>query len=271
MLTVLSNQGGATAWSSWDAPPPAAAVRIRRPQLVGAMWTLFGTSADAVLQPGSAARVVLNDPSKVIVDVLYKALAPPTVVSDHPGANRKDSIKLAIDDGAWIWSAAGAAPRPVTAAEYNPVNTINQQNGLQCALPASSAVASAPEDPGGVYAVPRTACPHRRVVLGQQPKCGLNDRDCGGSGDDESGGRTVTKPRLLAPPVAWLGRPARAARDRAGACRPGPPQRSQALPRAQDLSLLAAWCHSDGHGHLDHSRLMALLGQDGVQMLTSPT
>jgi hypothetical protein len=269
-LTVLSGTGEATRWHSWGSPPPGSAKRFGRAQLVGAMWQLFGTATDALLHPASAVGAQLGNPKRVMLDVLYGANGPLTLVGSTRVANdsRKDSAKLTVDHGSWLWSSPGAGSPPVKVAEYNPVNSLGQQNGIGCALPASAAVASAPDDPASIYAVPRPSCPNYRTVAGSEPICAINNIVCGGQGDGAA--RERTKPRLLAPPTAgsdaYLVLPGTITALVAQATRGSRP-----LPLASDLSLLVSWCHTDGSGAQDASRLASLLGGAGIKLLTSTT
>jgi|GEM_PF-6457991 len=269
-LTVLTRSGGATGWQSWDTPPPTMAVRFGRAQIVGAMWELFGTSTDALLHPGCAVAQQLNNPKRVLLDVLYGANGPLTLVGNIRVAadSRQDSAKLTLAHGSWIWSPAGTASPSVKLAEYNPVNSINQQNGIGCALPAPMAVMKSPDDPAAVYAVPRPQCPNWRLVAGEEPKCAINGAVCGGQGDGAA--RASTKPRLLAPPAptsdAYLVLPNTIEALVAQATRGG-----RQLPAATDLSFLASWCHTNGVGTQDATRITGLLGAQGLRLLTSPS
>ena len=268
-LTVLTRSGGATAWQSWDTPPPASATKFGRPQLIGAMWELFGTNTEALLHPDSTVGQQLGNPSRVLLDVLYDAYGPLTLVSNIrvSADNRRDCAKLTTAHGSWIWSPPGTNAPAVKLAEYNPVNSINQQNGIGTALPASEAVVTSPSDPAAVYATPRSECPKRHIVAGEEPKCSINGGVCGGQGDGAA--RPTTKLRLLAPPApssdAYLVLPNTIDRLVTQATRGG-----RRLPAANDLSFLVSWCHTNGVGAQGATRLPALLGAQGLRLLTSP-
>ncbi len=271
MLTVLLHSHKATGWLSWSSPPPSTALRFGKADFKWAMWLLFGTDAAAFLRPGSTADLALGQPKRVMLDVLYDGQRTPlTLVTEAAIAphQMKNSIKVGISDPSWVWSAAGAIGSSVAApAEYNPVNSMNQQNGIGCAWTAAAAYGAA-GGPQAVYATPRSLCPNRRVVASQEPTCAINDAVCGGQGDGAE--RKVTKPRLLAPPVAGseslLVLPGTVASLVGQATRNG-----ASLPAAADLSLIASWCHTNGSGTQDATRLPQLLGPDGLRLLTSTT
>lgn len=272
MLSVLVRQGRVTAWASWDTPPPATASSVGRADLVRAMWELFGTRIDALIDPGSSLVAAMGNPARVLLDPFYKAQRDPDnlrLVGDRTiGATRADSAALALSSPYWVWSSSAAAAAPVFL-EYNPVNSLNQQNGVGCALSADEALTHAPNDPGSLYAVPRGQCMRRLHHVGSEPVCAINDKTCGGQGDGAA--RNATKPRLLAPPTtgasAWMLLPDSLAELVALATDGG----SVPLPSAKDLALLASWCHTNGKGPQGPMRLMNLLGPDGVQLLTSTT
>ncbi len=271
-LTVMSRSNRATSWQAWDSPPPGVARVFGRAEIVSAMWSLFGTKTEGILQKGSPVDLQLGNPKRVMLDVLYNAKRDLTLVADNPpgSTSRKDAVRLTTADASWVWAPPGAAASPVSSiVEYNPVNSLGVQNGIGCLYPADVAAQQA-VGPKAVYAVPRTGCPKRVVVAGQEPTCSLSAKNqvCGGQGDGEA--RTATKPRLLAP--ARLG-------DKGFLVLPDtvPSLVAQAtkngakLPLAQDLSLITAWCHADGVGTLNHSRLLGLLGAPGLSLLTSQT
>jgi hypothetical protein len=271
LLTLLGRSNGATCWQSWDSPPPSSARRFRKADLIDAMWQLFGTDAPALLRAGSPVAQGMDNPTRVLLDPFYGANGPLTLVRRGPIAphQTRNSAKLTLEDPSWIWSAPSASSSSeVRLAEYNPVNTFNQQNGIRCALPVTTALAANPNDPGAVYAVPRPDCPNYQQKPDHEPRCALNGEVCGGQGD--GAGRAVTKPRLMAPPItnypSHLVLPgtieALVAQARRG---------DRKLPLGNDLSLLANWCHTSGTGTQDASRLAGLLGADGIRLLTSPT
>lgn len=270
MLTVLLRSSGATGWLSWTSPPPSKAQRFGKADLIGAMWQLLGTSTSALLQPGSPLEQAMGAPDRVLLDVLYDGKRDPlTLVRQGkiPPHKFRNAVKLSVSDPSWVWSPASASgTSTATLAEYNPVNSMNQQNGIGCAWPADNAFATA-GGAQGVYATARGACPKRRTVAGAEPTCALNDEVCGGMGDGAE--RLTTKPRLLAPPDLGSGAvlvlPGTVASLVAQATRGG-----KRLPAAADLSLLASWCHTDGFGAQDVTRLPKLLGADGIRLLTSP-
>ncbi len=170
-------------------------MRFGRPQLVEAMWEMFGTRTAALLHADAPVIQQLNNPTRVMLDVLYGANGPLTLVANSRAVDsRRDSAKLSIEDGSWIWSTPAVGASEVRLAEYNPVNTINQQNGIGCAFAAADAVATSPSDAASLYAVDRKSCPKRREVTSDEPKCAINDAVCGGQGDGAA--RETTKPRL---------------------------------------------------------------------------
>jgi hypothetical protein len=265
-LTVLSRVGRATTWRSWDSAPPTEARQFGRADITWAMRQLFGTTPDALLRADSSAREVLDEPSRVMLDVLYAPGGPLTLVADTPvGTGRRDTVKLAIDDSGWVWSDSHGPGHPSPLVEYNPVNTLNQQNGIACALAADAAVETNPANPGSVYAVKRNECPYRQQAGPDDPVCSLNTRVCGGSGG--GGARAATKPRLLVPPVAD---------SNALLMTPGTltilvaqaQSNGALLPRARDLSLITSWCSTKGKNPMDNARLVQLLGASGVELLT---
>jgi hypothetical protein len=270
-LTILARLGKATVWHSWDTPPPTKATRFGRAQIADAMWQMFGTQPGALLKTGSTLGQGMNNPSRVMLDVLYGANGPITLVGDTLIAadSRQNSAKLEINDPNLRWSDSATAPTSVTFAEYNPVNSMGQQNGIGCAWPTSEAVSPTPSDPEGVYEVKRALCPKRRLAIGGEPTCLINGEVCGGQGD--GGARAVTKPRLLAPPSpnskTLVVLPGAVASLVAQATREGKRQ----LPSATDLSLLVSWCHTNGAGVQDGTRLTSLLGAKGLRMLASHT
>ncbi|WP_144420143.1 hypothetical protein [Micromonospora haikouensis] len=203
------------------------------------------------------------------MDLLFDPREALTLVADHrlPGPGSRDSAKLGIDAPDWVWSAEPlSAIRATTLAEYNPVNTLNQQNGIGCAWPADDAQAIG--EPQEVYAVPRSRCVNLVTVPGRDPQCRLNSKACAGTGEGTA--RTSTKPRLLAPAFAgdpgYLVLPGTIEALVAQATRNGAP-----LPRARNLSLVVSWCAANGTGNLDANRLIQLLGPPSLRLLTSPS
>lgn len=270
-LTVLARQGRVTTWPSWDSPPPMSAEPIGRRNLVWAMWQLFGACPDALISIGSAVCVQLHDPSRVLLDVFYDPGGPLTLVAPNPipGQNRRDAVKLTLENPSWIWSdKTNGSNALADIIEYNPVNSINQQNGIGCALPTAVAVAEHPDSTDSVYAILRAQCPQRITPDDSEPKCSLNGKVCGGQGDGAE--RHATKPRLLAPPVndshGHLLLPGSIRTLVALATAGG-----RSLPAASDLSLLVSWCYTGGSGVQDATRLVNLLGADGIRLLTSST
>jgi len=266
-LTVLTRKGEATAWQSWDSPPPQFANTFGRPEVVGAMWTLFGTTPTALLHTNAAVIAQMSNPTRIMLDVFYDAQRSTlTLVGDVRIQGQRDSVKLTIDDPSWIWSSQPMPSMPATVREYNPVNSMNQQNGVRCALPASEAIASSPTNPAKVYAVGRKDCPLRQVVSDAEPTCRLNGGVCGGQGSGTA--RETTKPRLLAPAVPGgsphLVLPRTIESLVAQATKGG-----EKLPAASDLSLLVTWCYTGGEGNQDLMRLPSLFGPRGLRLLTS--
>ncbi len=267
-LSVLTRSGGATHWQSWDAPPPGRSQRFGRHELVQAMWRLFGTTPGALLNPHAPLMQELNHPNRVLLDLLFDPREALTLVANHrlPGPGSRDSAKVSIDSPDWIWSAEPlSAIRSTKLAEYNPVNTLNQQNGIGCAWPADDA-AQAIDEPQEVYAVPRSRCVNLVAVPERDPLCRLNNKACAGTGEGTA--RAITKPRLLAPAFAgdpgYLVLPGTIEALVAQATRNGNP-----LPRARDLSLMVSWCAANGTGNLDANRLIQLLGPPSMRLLTS--
>ncbi len=267
-LTILARQGRATPWLSWDSAPPSSAKRFGRPDVVWAMWQLFGAPTKALIKTGSSVDMQLRQPPRVLLDVLYGANGPLTLVAPARIENRRDAVKLTLTNPSWIWSDQTSDSTSSTSiAEYNPVNSINQQNGIGCAFPAAAAVEKNPDSPGAVYGVSRAECPHRKAVVGKEPTCSLNGAVCGGQGDGAE--RATTKPRLLAPPAegsdAYVVLPNSISKLVELATAGG-----HLLPAADDLSLLVSWCHTGGSGIQDAARLPILLGAEGLRLLTSP-
>jgi len=268
-LTILCRTGEATAWQSWDTPPPATAKRFGKVEVVGAMWQMFGTKTTALLHAGSGVGQQLNSPTRVMLDLLYGANGPLTLVGNAKVATeRRDCAKLTIDDGSWLWSTPVTGGPKARLAEYNPSNSRNQQNGVGCALAASDAVAASPTHPAGMYAVERKDCPKWHMAIGGEPTCSINGGVCGGQGDGAA--RETTKPRLLAPPspgvAAYLVLPGTVEALVAQATKTG-----AQLPAANDLSLVVSWCHTNGSGAQDATRLPSLFGANGLHLLTSTT
>lgn len=267
-LTVLARHGRVTRWLSWDSAPPSSAKRFGRPDVAWAMWQLFGAPTAALIRAGSSVDIQLRQPPRILLDVLYGANGPLTLVAPTRIENRRDAVKLTLTNPSWVWSDQTSDPTSSTSiAEYNPVNSINQQNGIGCAFPAARAVDKNPASPGAVYGVLRANCPQRKTVVGKEPICSLNGAVCGGQGDGAE--RATTKPRLLAPPAegidAYVVLP-----DSIGRLVELATAGGHALPAANDLSLLVSWCHTGGSGIQDAARLPTLLGAEGIRLLTSP-
>ena len=266
-LAVMSRQGLVTSWHSWDTPPPATARRVGRRTFVDALWSLFGTSPSGLLHEGAPVIAQLDGPNRVMIDVFYDAQREPlTLVGDKriPGTTR-NSVKLRLDDPNWLWNPQVSATT-AQAAEHNPVNAMNQQNGVRCGLPTSIAAVAA-GGPSQAYGVDRRSCEHRVVPADGEPKCLLNDQVCGGQGDGAA--RETTKPRLLAPPSPSAGEGEYVLLPRALADLVGQATKNGAeLPAASDLSLIASWCQNPAARYLDHMRLLSLIGADGLRLLT---
>lgn len=268
-LTILVRKGQATAWRSWEASPPTSAVPFGRRQVQWAMWQLLGTQPAALLRTESQAAAMLA-PGRVMPEVFYNPRGPLTLVSEAriPGQGSRNALRLSPADPAWRWSEASAATSIglPEAVEYNPVNTLNQQNGIKCSLPAISAAEGGATVAESTYALERHKCPHYSLREGSDPFCGINGEVCGGQG--AGGSRARTKPRLLVPAVSHTdeGRllvPGaisdlvdKATND--GACQ---------KPNASDLALLVAWCAAGGSGLLDSTRLLELIGTAGLNEL----
>lgn len=269
-LTILVRKGQATAWRSWEASPPSSAVAFGRRQIEWAMWQLLGTQPAALLRINSPAAAMLA-PGRVMPEVFYNPMGQLTLVSEAriPNHGGRNALRLPHADPAWRWSSEATVEASVgvlEAVEYNPVNTLNQQNGIKCSLPAISAAAGGTEGAESTYAVERHLCPHYSSTEGNDPFCGLNGEVCGGQGAGRSRGRT--KPRLLVPALSHAeeGRllvPGAISNLVDKATRGG----SLRKPKASDLSLLVAWCAADGTGLLDSTRLLELIGPAGLHEL----
>jgi len=266
-LTVLVRQGKATAWGSWDAAPPASAVAFARRQVEWAVWQLLGTQPTALLRSGSHAASMLA-PGRVMAEVFYNPQGEITLVSDAriPNYGSRNALKMSLNDPGWLWTPGDGVQLPVEPVEYNPVNTLNQQNGIKCSLPAASAVSGGGQAAAAAYALERPQCPHYHSESSGDPVCGLNGEVCGGLGAGR--GRMRTKPRLLVPALSHQeeGRlllPG-AITDLVDKATSGG---TISKPIAADLSLLVAWCASDGLGRLDSTRLLGLLGSNGLNEL----
>lgn len=270
MLSVLAVQGKVTAWSSWDTPPPTVAKNFGRNDLINAMWALFGTRTDSLLEPETALVSAMGNPTRVLLDPFYDAKREPDrfrlVGNRKIGTSRADSGAVALGSPYWVWAGTASATLPAFR-EYNPDNSRNQQNGVRCALPAIDSLALAPHNPGSLYTVSRTLCPRRHYQTGSDPVCALNGDGCGGQGDGAA--RTATKPRLLAPPVPGAGTFMLLPNSLARLVSLATGGDSTRLPKAKDLAVLASWCHTNGNGPQGPMRLINVLGQDGIQLLSS--
>ncbi|GAA1439253.1 hypothetical protein [Leifsonia poae] len=264
-LAVLVRTNKVTAWRSWDSPPPRRALDFGRRELQWAMQQLFGTEPHALLHGGSSASLLLTPGCRVMLDPFYGSASELTLVSDKriPGAGTRNTLRMDINDASWLWSHHDGV-HAIRTVEYNAGNTLNQQNGLGCRLPASEVTAET-SYPETEYMISRIDCVHRKVGTGD-PTCALNGQVCGGLG--AGGGRNRTKPRLLIPPT-----PSQETRMLV----PGGLEilldkstegGSRKRPIAADLSLLVAWCASDGIGPFDFTRLVGLLGAPGLSLLT---
>ncbi|WP_282943929.1 hypothetical protein [Cellulomonas endometrii] len=261
VLAVLLKARAAVRWVRWEDPAPRTGLPLGKAEFVGAMNELFG---------GERGRLVCTDEAplpgahRLLLDVFYDAKRAPLTLVDPV---TKNSVKLDFDSPAWIWNSSGVPPATSTPMlEYNPINTMNAQNGIYCSLSLSSAVRRG--DAGTVYATDRSRCEHRVRLDGGDSVCELSNKRCGsmGSGVD----RQATKPRLIAPVRAEGGRDVAllpgameslVERATGGGAHP--------LPRAQDLSLVVAWCHAAGRSiRLDHGRINRLLGS-GISLLTT--
>jgi hypothetical protein len=272
VLAALVNRGAVTWWGDWNAAVPVpVAVTGFRGMVEDTMWAAFGFPTASIFKAGTPPVTVLGNPQRVLVDPFYDAQHAErlTVVKPTPaGVSRTgNSIKVPIDDGAWIWSASSTFSTLSSAVEYNPVNTYNQQNGLRCALPAQTAIASGPSNAAAAYRIERSNCPNFRT----DNNCGLNDERCASDG---AGGTRISKPRVIVPsaPAAtdWLLTPtafdemiSRARVDK----HTGIPE---ALPRARDLALVTGWAHQGNGQSLDFGRLVGLLGPTLLPELVDP-
>lgn len=274
VLTVLARQGKIATWRAWESIPPASAGSIGKQQVVAAMRELFEAPAGALIQRGSAVDIQLDKPDRLMLDVLFDANGPLSLVGRKrlQGQRSKNSVKLELDNPCWVWSDSGlgAAASQVVVFEYNPINSFNQQNGIGCALPISDALQSKSRDPAAAYGKGRTECPSRSQVAGSEPKCSINEKICGGQGAGDEAGRRATKPRLLAPATEGesgdviLPDSIRTLSDLAT------DHGQSYLPAAADLALITSWCYTGGAGIQDSTRLPSLLGAEGISLLTGP-
>lgn len=271
LLAALANQGSVTWWRQWTDPVPTpVAFTGPRAKIEAIMWRAFGFDAPSVLRAGSAPLAALSNPTRVMIDPFFSAQNPDRVTVVKPtqaGVSRAgNSIKVDLNDGAWVWNAAGPTATAFSAVEYNPVNTFNQQNGVRCALPASTAV-GAPSGPAAAYHTDRLSCPH----YGGANTCQVNGEHCASDG---AGGTRIPKPRVLVPsapgcddslltPTAFDEMISRSRVDKATG-------HAQPLPKAQDLALLTAWAQRGSGAALDFGPLVLLLGPALLPLLTEP-
>jgi hypothetical protein len=271
VLAQLVNSGQLAWWQDWNQPPAPIPFSGPRGKIEGVLWAAFGFDSSAVFRDETPPVVALGSPARVMIDPFFDSQHPDrvTVVKyTAPGTSKAgNSIKVRLDDPAWIWNPPKDPPTPVTApVEYNPVNTYNQQNGVWCALPAATAT-NDPGGPAGTYHTLRVNCPR----YGADNVCSVNNKECAADG---AGGTRISKPRVIVPSAPgvddWLLTPtafdelvARARTDKnTGHALP--------LPRARDLSILIGWAQQ-GHGNgLDFSPLLGMLGPQLLGLLTEP-
>lgn len=273
VLAVLVNRGALTWWRDWSDPVPApVALDGPRARIEEAMWASFGFDTAVVLRSGSAPVQALGGPARVLVDPFFDPQRPErvTVVKQTlPGTTKsQNSVKVRLDDPAWLWNDSGASLPLSQAVEYNPVNSYNQQNGVRCALPASSAVASGHAHAAATYHLNRLSCPSYQV---NDNTCGINGAKCASDG---AGGTRIPKPRVIIPPSAfsdeWLLTPtafdelvSQARTDKStGSLQP--------LPKARDIAILTGWAQRGTGDALDFGPLVTLLGPSLVHTLTEP-
>lgn len=263
-LQVLTRANRATAWRSWDAAPPSTATEFGRGDLQWATQQMFGTTPTALLRDQSDAVSRLAAGSRVFLDPFYGSGGDLTLVSDKriPGGGSHNSLRMNIDNSSWRWSQNSGADA-IHSVEYNAGNTLNQQNGIGCELPASDAITRS-SGPAAEYLTPRADCSYRHSGVGE-PTCALNGQVCGGQGSGVA--RLRTKPRLLAPPTPT---------SQARMLLPGAIEslvdkstdgHQRKKPIAKDVSLLVAWCASAGKAPFDSMRLVGLIGATGLSLL----
>jgi len=256
--TILTRAGKAQQLAHWAALPTGSARQIRRGDFVWAMTQAFGTSVDALLAPAVPARVALGSVSQVVLDLLYDAMGPLTLVARH-GDVAKDALKLTLTDQSWIWNSGSGTPTPTKQVEYNPINSFGQQNGIHCALPLE--LARQVPEPHLAYSVPRTDCVHRLSTA----RCSLNGDWCASMDKDTQ--RATGKPRLYVPvlnqPDAKVLLPGAIEHLVNEATDGGNVSR----PSAADMSLVASWCAANGNGNFNHTRLASILGAEGIRVL----
>lgn len=271
VLAVLTRNGSLTWWRNWDDPIPLPVnTKVTRAEIEGALWSAFGFASTAVLRAGSPPLAALGHPSRVMIEPFFDPQHPERVTvlkSTEAGTPRSgNSVKVALDDAAWLWNDPGTPGSVGQPVEYNSVNSYNQQNGVRCALPATTAVASG--SAAIAYRQPRPACDHYQAATNT---CAINNGGCAADGD--GGGRSSTKPRVLVPATAaadaWLLTPsafeeliARARVDKgSGVALP--------LPKALDLAVIVGWARQGSGSALDFGPLVSLLGPL-MQTLTEP-
>ena len=266
VLAVGCRAGWITWWRDWTGPAPApVAAPATRKMVEDAMWSAFGFEATSILKPGSQPLVALGNPEKVLVDPFFDPQHPEVLTMVRPGTPKtRNSLKVPIDHPAWIWGAGSPSQPLPTPVEYQTGNTFNQQNGVRCALPASSAIAAG--NPHGQYATDRIHCPN----FASANRCTINNEDCASDG---AGGTRIPKPRVIVPSAAggaYLLTPSsfdetidRAREDKqTGVLTP--------LPKAQDLALLVGWAERGDGRRLTFGRLMGLLGPELLRLLSEP-
>ena len=266
-LALLKRQRLVSQWSSWDAPPPLKGQSLNRATFANAMWSLFGTTRIGMLREESAAWAACES-DQVMLDPFYDTQKPNQLTlvtkSAFSGHSPANSLKLDISDPGWRWHASGTGTTEFRRVEYNASNTLNQQNGISCAMSPAEAAASAAGAPT-TYQVDRSNCIHHAVTA-KGPTCSLNGKTCGSLGDGVA--RDRTKPRLYA--STGEGSAERVllpdAFDRLldAATASG----RFALPRAEDMALLTSWCHNSGAGKVDSMRFLSLLGPEGIERFT---
>jgi hypothetical protein len=272
VLAALVNRGAVTWWRDWDdAVPVPVAVRGTRGMVESTMWAAFGFPAAAILRPGSAPLVALGNPKRVLVDPFFDPQKPTllTVVRETPPGMSKggNSVKVSSDDGAWIWNSSAPSAPLRKAVEYQTGNTFNQQNGVRCALAATTSAAGGGAKAAATYRIERVNCPNYRAGN----ECAVNGEKCASDG---AGGTRISKPRVIVPSAPgaddWLLTPtafgemiSRARVDKAsGTPRP--------LPKAKDLALITGWAAQGNGQSLDFGRLVAVLGPKLLPVLVDP-
>lgn len=270
VLATLVNRGDITWWAHWGDPiPPTVALNGKRATIEGALWHAFGFASSSIFRPNSEALRVLGSPDHVLVEPFYNPTDPTLVTvvrRTAPGtAKAMNSVRVQLDDPSWIWGSgatAGSASKPV---EYNGINSYNQQNGVRCALDATTASQNGSISALPAYSKERTQCPHHSTGN----RCDVNQNDCASDG---AGNTRVSKPRVIVPPLPgsgdWLLTPSafEDLRDRARVDKAT--GRSAGLPMALDLATITGWAkHGSGSG-LDFGPLVSLLGPNLLPVLT---